>query len=476
MDRSVPEVVRQWVSAAPDREAVVEVGGPRLTYRQLWDAAGDVAGGLVAEGIAPGQRVAISYPNGAAWCVAFLGVLMAGAIAVPVNTRLAPPEVEFLLHDAGVATVLGPDRELPSGQPRLVDVAAETVAEIFYTSGTTGSPKGVVISHHALLTAARGVATVLALPDTGVRSLIAVPLFHVMGANNQLLPSFWIGGTAVVLPAFTPSTFALAMAEERIESVTAVPAIYWSLLNDGIIDHVDISSVRWVSYGAAATPPQQVGRLAAAFPQARLSTGYGMTETTGGVTNLSYELALTAPSSVGRAMPGVELALHDVDPSTGAGELLVRSAQLMTGYWNRPVETAAAVRDGWLHTGDVARIDENGLCYIVDRLRDTINRGGEKVFCLEVEAVLAGHPDVCEVAVLGVPDAMMGQKVGAVVVPRPGAAPTDAALAAHVAQVLADYKVPQYLWRRDQPLPRNAAGKVLKVELATQAQWAAIVG
>jgi long-chain acyl-CoA synthetase len=309
-----------------------------------------------------------------------------------------------LLRDASASVVLGPGRKLPSGSARSTLIAADAVAEVFYTSGTTGSPKGVVITQQALLTSARNVVTVLDLPDTGVRSLIAVPLFHVMATNNQLLPSLYVGGTAVVLPSFDPSSFALALAREQIQAVTAVPAIYWALLNDGIIDHVDTSRVRWVCYGAAATHGEQLARLAAAFPQAALSTGYGMTETTGGVTSLPHELALSAPTSIGRPMPGVELALADVDPVTGTGELLVRSAQVMAGYWQLPAETAAVLQDGWLHTGDVARVDDDGLYYIVDRLRDIINRGGEKVFCPEVEGVLAGHPDVDEVAVLGVPD------------------------------------------------------------------------
>jgi long-chain acyl-CoA synthetase len=469
--RSVPELLRHWADRAPDREALAEVGGPRLTYRQLWEQASQVAGGLIDEGVAAGDRVAITYPNGAHWCVAFLGVLIAGASAVPVNTRLASPERDFLLRDAGTSVELGPGRMLPSGSAPSTVISADAVAEVFYTSGTSGSPKGVVITHRALLTAARNVVTVLELPDTGVRSLIAVPLFHVMATNNQLLPSLYVGGTAVVLPSFDPSRFALALAREQIQAVTAVPAIYWALLNDGIIDHVDTSQVRWVCYGAAATHGEQLARLAAAFPQAALSTGYGMTETTGGVTNLPHELALSAPTSIGRPMPGVELALADVDPVTGTGELLVRSAQVMAGYWQLPAATAAVLRDGWLHTGDVARVDDNGLYYIVDRLRDIINRGGEKVFCPEVEGVLAGHPDVDEVAVLGVPDAMMGQKVGAVVVPAAGRRPDGQQLAEHVARSLADYKVPQFIWISDQPLPRNAAGKVLKPDLASRARW-----
>jgi acyl-CoA synthetase (AMP-forming)/AMP-acid ligase II len=260
--------------------------------------------------------------------VAFLAVLLVGgAAALPLNTRLAPPEPRSLLDDADVAGVLAKSQSLPQGRPVLVWTGPDELAEVFYTSGTTGRPKGVMITHRALLTAVEAVAAVLKQPTDGVPALVAVPLFHVMGVKNLLLPTWRVGGTAVVLPGFTPAAFVRALAEERIDAVTAVPAIYFAVLNDPSLADVDTSGVRWLAYGAAATASGQVERLASAFPAASLATGYGMTELTGGVTNLPHEFAWLP--SVGYPLPGVDLALRDVDPDTQTGELVVRSAQVM---------------------------------------------------------------------------------------------------------------------------------------------------
>ncbi|HVT69415.1 MAG TPA: AMP-binding protein, partial [Trebonia sp.] len=261
--------------------------------------------------------------------------------------------------------------------------------------------------------------------------------------------------------------------EERIDVVSAVPAVYWQLLHGTGIEPADTAGVRWVIFGGAATPPSQVRLLADAFPNATMNSGYGLTETSGGMTGLPPEVALDIPDSVGLALPNVDIALRGPEAADGRGELLIRSAQVMAGYWQRPDDTAATFADGWFCTGDAATVDADGYIRIVDRIKDTINRGGENVYCLEVERALLAHPGVGEAAVVGVPDPMMGEKVGAVVVRAAGASVTATELAAFTAGRIADFKVPQYVVFSEQPLPRNAMGKVDKRALRGRDDWGA---
>jgi len=215
-----------------------------------------------------------------------------------------------------------------------------------------------------------------------------------------------------------------------------------------------------------------VARMMQEFPGARLGNGYGLTETASVATFLPHEYARDHAETVGFAAPPVEIDLLDADGS-GAGELIIRAPNVVAGYWNKPEQTATTFADGWLRTGDVARIDEDGFCQVVDRMKDMVNRGGENVYCVEVENVLAAHPAVFEVAVVGVPDAMMGEKVGAVVVPRPGETLDPRDLVSFAAKQLADFKLPQYVAIREDPLPRNAGGKILKPVLRKDVEWPA---
>jgi long-chain acyl-CoA synthetase len=250
-----------------------------------------------------------------------------------------------------------------------------------------------------------------------------------------------------------------------------VPAIYLLALQQPGFADVDTSAVRAVTYGGAPIEPDLVHRLQRAFPTARVGNGFGLTETSSVATFLPDEYAAEHAASVGFPAPVVELDLADVDARTGVGELLVRGPNVVAGYWRKPEQTAATFVEGWLHTGDLARIDDLGLTYVVDRKKDMINRGGENVYCVEVENVLAAHPAVGEVAVVGVADPMMGEKVGAVVVPRPGQELAAADLLAFARARLADFKVPQYLAVRSDPLPRNPGGKVLKPPLRAESEW-----
>jgi long-chain acyl-CoA synthetase len=473
MPASVVEMVRHSADQAPEREAIVELDGPRVTYRELWDAAARVAGGLREAGVAPGDRVAIRYGNGLNWVLAFFGTLLAGGVAVPVNTRLAATEIDYVIGDSGARVVLGPDGALPAGNPYAAeDLALDQPAAIFYTSGTTGFPKGAIVTHENFLANAENSLRVGNIPrdDPTVRNLISVPLFHVTGCNSQLLSSMQAAGSVVVMPAFTVERFLRAITEERIRVLTTVPAIYWYALSSPSAAGFDLTGVNWASYGGAPIAPSLVRRIKASFPRARVGNGFGLTETSAVSTYLPDEYAFSHTESVGFAVPTVDLRLDATDPD-GAGELLIRGANVVPGYWGKPAETAATFRDGWLHTGDLARIDDGGRVYILDRIKDMINRGGENVYSVEVENVLAGAPGVFEVAVLGVPDEMMGEKVGAVIVPVPGTEVDTAGLVAYAKERIADFKVPQHVRVRTEPLPRNPGGKVLKSRLREEAGW-----
>jgi long-chain acyl-CoA synthetase len=474
LPRNLVHMLRAAVDQHGPDEAVVETGGgPRLSYTELWDRAARVAGGLRAQyGVERGDRVAIRLGNGADWVLAFLGAVLADAIVVPVNTRFTDSEADYVVTDSGAKHVFLPGAALPDGAPLVVDDAEPGgPAAIFYTSGTTGFPKGAVTTHENFLSNAETCRRALSVDPSGLRTLISVPLFHVTGCNSQLLVAFYVGGTAVIMPVFEPGAFLRAISEERIDTMVTVPAIYWLAINQPAFASTDISRVRSVSYGGAPIAPDLVARLAKAFPQARLGNGFGLTETASVSTFLPHEFVAHA-DSVGFPAPVCDVRLDAAGPD-GTGELLIRGPNIVSGYWNKPEATADTFVDGWLHSGDLARIDDEGLVYLVDRAKDMINRGGENVYCVEVENALAGAPGVYEAAVLGVPDEVMGEKVGTVIVPMPGVTLDVSAVLGYLGEHIADFKVPQYVAVSAAPLPRNPGGKLLKRKLREETDWAA---
>jgi len=473
LPRNLVHMLRAAVEGHGAEEALVETGGgPRVSYAELWDRAARVAGGLRALGVERGDRAAIRLGNGIDWVLAFCGALLADAIVVPVNTRFTDSEAEYVVTDSGAKHVFLPGAALPDGDPLIVDdQEPSSPAAIFYTSGTTGFPKGAVTTHENFLSNAETCRRALSVDPSGLRTLISVPLFHVTGCNSQLLVAFYVGGTAVIMPVFEVGAFLRAIAEERIDTMVTVPAIYWLAINQPAFADTDISRVRSVSYGGAPIAPDLVARLAKAFPQARLGNGFGLTETASVSTFLPNEFVAHA-DSVGFPAPVCDVRLDAVGPD-GTGELLIRGPNIVSGYWNKPEASAEAFVDGWLHSGDLARIDDEGLVYLVDRVKDMINRGGENVYCVEVENALAGAPGVYEAAVLGVPDEMMGEKVGAVIVPMPGVTLDVPAVLGYLGEHIADFKVPQYVAVSAAPLPRNPGGKLLKRKLREETDWAA---
>ncbi|OBF22863.1 acyl-CoA dehydrogenase [Mycobacterium kubicae] len=469
---TLPEMLADHVDRRPDSEAVAELGGERLTYRQLWDRSARVAGGLRAGGLNPGDRVAIRYPAGVNWVLAFWGAVMAGGVAVPVNTRLTQPEVEFVLADAGAHLDLAPDGALPDADPYVTEhLTAGDIAALFYTSGTTGHPKGVPTTHEAFLANTENMLRSFGQSsDLGeqFRTLISVPLFHVTGCNSQLLTAARAGGSSVIMPALDLDRLIDTVGAERISSLVTVPAVYSLLLRHKTFADADVSSVRWVGYGGAPIAPSLVRSVKAAFPQATVFNGYGMTETASLMTVLPDADAVEHADSVGYAVPSVQLGVLPYGNDPYVGELVARGANVTAGYWNRPDTTSATIVDGWLHTGDVVRVDEAGRVHIIDRLKDIINRGGENVSSVEVEAALLAAPNVADACVLAVPDDVMGEKVGAVLVGEQIDVP---AVIEHCRGQLADFKVPQYVTVMTSPLPRNAGGKLLKGKLREQVQW-----
>jgi long-chain acyl-CoA synthetase len=469
------QLLRRAVDEAPDSEALVEFGTAdgRLTYAQLWDRSARVAGGLRLEGVHAGDRVALHLPNGNDWVVAFFGVLLAGAVVVPVNTRLAAPEVEYVLDDSGAAFVIAPGKPLPDGDPVVVDDQAPAdLAGIFYTSGTTGFPKGAMTTHENFLSNVETCIRCLGLPrERGMRTLISVPLFHVTGCNSQLLVLIGLGGCSVILPTFEVGAFLQAIAEEKISVLTTVPAIYWLAMQQPQFAETDTSTVRSLSYGGAPIAPALVHEIQKRFVGARVGNGFGLTETSSVATYLPDEYAAEHADSVGFPAPVCEVDLFEPDPETGVGELLIRGPNVVPGYWKKPKQSAETFVDGWLHSGDLARVDDTGLVSIVDRKKDMINRGGENVYCVEVENALARLPGVGEASVVGVADSMMGEKVGAVIVPLSGSELTAEDVVRFARDQLADFKVPQYIVLRGEPLPRNPGGKVLKPVLREETDW-----
>jgi len=468
---SLVDMLRATVDEVPDREAVVEVGGERVSYRQLWDRSARVAGGLRARGVRRGDRVAIQLGNGLDWVLAFFGVQMAGAVAVPVNTRFAEAEVRYVIDDSGASYAFVPGEPLPDGDAHVeAGLAPGDVAAIFYTSGTTGFPKGAMTTHENFLSNVETCLRVVQIPRHDVRNLVSVPLFHVTGCNSQLLPTVRQASTTVIMPAFEVQAFLTAIREERINLLTSVPAVYWLAMAQPNFAEQDMSGIRWLTYGGAPCPPELIRAMRAGFPRALLGNGFGLTETSSVATFLPDEYTDLRPDTVGFAAPVVELDVFEPD-ADGVGELLVRAPNVVAGYWNKPEATAQTFVDGWLRTGDLVRLDGDGFVQIVDRKKDMINRGGENVYCVEVENALMEHPGVFEVAVLGVPDTMMGEKVGAVVVPRPGASLQPQEIVDFARAHIADFKVPQYVVIRPTPLPRNPGGKVLKPTLRTETEW-----
>jgi long-chain acyl-CoA synthetase len=502
-------------------------------------------------GVRPGDRVAIAMRNLPEWVMAFWATIAIGAVAVPLNAWWTGEELAYGLADSETKVVFVDEErqgriahhlaEIPgllamivtceehdpdSGGRRaavgcqldragaeplpvipfdevvgtppddvtLPDVTIEPDddATIFYTSGTTGRPKGAVGTHRNSCSnlmnlffvstvggMRRTAAQAAASPGGQNANLLSVPLFHATGCHALLVTNTAAGGKIVMMHHFDPERALELIERERITVFGGVPAMVMQVIDSPDFAKRDTSSVQSISYGGAPCPPDLVRRIKDHFPMGAPGNGYGLTETSAMTTMNTGDDYVRKPDSVGPPSPVCDVAVvpeqwtgeepPDLPPDPErTGELWIKGPNVVRGYWNRPEDTAASFTRGWLHTGDVARIDEEGFVHIVDRAKDMIIRGGENVYCVEIEAALHEHPAVADCAVIGVPHPVLGEEVGAVIVLRPGMDVGADELSRHVRERMAAYNVPSRYWFRGEQLPRNPAGKILKRELRTE--------
>jgi long-chain acyl-CoA synthetase len=473
----------------PARPAL-HFAGSAVTYRDLDGTSARVAALLDTMGFVPGDRVGIMLPNVPEFAAIYYGILRAGGVVVPMNVLLKAREVGFYLSDpgarilfawhgfaeaaqagatdAGAGCVLvepGAFGALLAGQQPNYDVADRTsddTAVILYTSGTTGTPKGAELTHSNLSRNAEVMVELLALEGSDV-ILGALPLFHSFGQTAGLNAAVASGASLALIPRFDP-TDALAIIErERVTVFEGVPTMFGAVLNHPELADVDVSSLRVCVSGGASLPVE----LMRAFEEALgcvILEGYGLSETSP-VASFNHADRERKPGSIGTPVRGVEMKLLDVSDE-GIGEIAIRGHNVMKGYWNRPEATAEAIdADGWFRSGDLARVDEDGCYFIVDRAKDMIIRGGYNVYPREIEEVLYEHPDVLEAAVVGFPHPELGEDVAAAVALRPGAQVTPDEVRDFVKEQVASYKYPRVVWLVDE-LPKGPTGKILKREIS----------
>jgi long-chain acyl-CoA synthetase len=507
----------------------------RITFEEHFRAAAHLARIMRDRlGVEPGDRVAIAMRNFPEWSVAFWAAAATGAIVVPLNAWWTGEELHYGLADSGTKVLICdperadrvadyvtylPDlrtsivaragRDVPWGMLRFEEALGEVPADvelpevsidtdddatIFYTSGTTGRPKGALGTHRNICTNPMSLFYVNA--RDGLRDgadpvggdvaagatedgstgrgeansyLLSVPLFHATGCHSILVANILAGGKLVMMHRWEAGRALELIEREAITTFGGVPAMVMQVLDHPDFERRDTSSVKSVGYGGSPAPSELVHRVKSHFPGGSASNGYGLTETSSVSTmntGVDYE---AKPDSVGPPVPVVSVKVVDLDgrevPVGEIGELWIKGPNVVKGYWAKPQATADTFSDGWLHSGDVARLDEEGFVYIVDRTKDMLIRGGENVYCVEIEAVLYEHSAVAEAAVIGIPHPVLGEEVGAVVQLRPGSMVSEADIQEHVASRLAGFKVPVRVWFADQPLPRNPAGKILKRQL-----------
>ena len=495
----------------------------RVSFEANFRASAAIAAELQRRGVGKGDRVALAMVNLPEWPACFFAITALGAIAVPLNAWWTGPELAYGLADSGSKALLC-DRSrferiaphlanLPdlkhvivsraeagtAGMDRLEDligapngwkglpaidlpeagVLPDDPAAIFYTSGTTGKPKGALGSHRNLTTniLSTGYTTARAAlrrgetpPEPAPRvGLLVIPLFHVTACSASLMGSMVAGNTTIFMRKWDTVEAMKIIERERVQVTGGVPTIAWQILEHPDRSKYDLSSLELITYGGAPSAPELVNRIREEFG-ALPGNGWGMTETMATVTAHLGEDYLNRPDSAGPPVPVADLKIVAADgetvlPPGEVGELWAKGPQIVIGYWNRPEATAETFVDGWVRTGDLAKLDEEGFLTIVDRAKDMIIRGGENIYSIEVENVLYQHPAVIDAALVGIPHHMLGEEPAAVVHLAPGATASEEELKAWVRERLAIFKTPVRIAFLDQPLPRNANGKILKKDL-----------
>lgn len=495
------EICRYWARWQPEAPAIV-CGGRSVTWAELDRRTDAIAAGLAERGISPGDRLGILGQNSVEWCELVVAGFKLGAAVVPLNIRLAPEELRYVIVHAGCSAVavdaeLAPRYDTIAGDlgsclrlrlegtdgegPTVDDLAATSAglpaaeideaaaAVIAYTSGTTGRPKGATLSQRNLLALIRLLGAAEGW-TAATRTLLCVPLAFTGGIVNNFIATYGAGGTLVLERTFEPARALQLLTDERITAMIGVPVMWQGIADVDGFDTADLSRLTTAITGGAPVPEallrtfQRKGVL--------IRQAYGLTEATALVAMLPPALATAKPKAAGRPVLHTELRIVDEDgtelPAGETGEILVRGPQVMAGYWGDDDATAAALAGGWLHTGDLGRLDEDGLLEIVDRKNDLIISGGLNVYPAEIERVLHEFPGMIEAAVVGVPDARWGEAAAAIV---RGAEPIDGdAIVAHCRGLLADYKIPRRVVVVTEPLPRSMSGKVLRRELRAKYQ------
>lgn len=508
-----------WISSANygDRNYIV-YQDERISYREAHRRVAAVAQGLSNMGVRPGDRVAIAMRNYPEWMLAHWAITSIGAVVVGMNAWWVPHEMKYALEDAAPKVLIVDDermlrfeelrdtfpkievvtvrlkRERPdwavcweslaTGESSLpvLEIDTDTDACIFYTSGTTGRPKGAQLTHRGCISNIMNVDFANAVQPRAlayasgaepsaesaepVCALVATPMFHVTANNCVSQPVTMAGGCLVYMYKWDAGEALKLIEREKVSTFSAVPLMSRELIMHPDFVTRDVSSLKTIGGGGAAMQPDLVSKVPEAMPGTLPGTGYGMTETCGVIASTALEFLLDRPTSVGRAMPTFEAKCVDTCgntlPANEIGELVVRGAPVIRGYLNRPDATGETIVDGWLHTGDMVHIDDDGFIYLVDRAKDMVLRGGENVYCAEVENALYRHEAVAECVAFAVPDERLGEEVGAALYLKPGESLDAAVLRKHCKNYLSPFKVPRYIWMLPEPLPRNANGKFVK--------------
>jgi long-chain acyl-CoA synthetase len=524
--RAVFDLSKQW----GEREFIV-YEGERMRYDEHYRAVSALARVLTERyGVRKGDRIAIAMRNLPEWSISFWAAVVIGAVAVPLNAWGTGGDLEYGLSDSEAKVALVDAERLQRLEPELSKAALsgliavrtprdalgsaealedligpasayaslpdlpppdngiepEDDATIFYTSGTTGRPKGALGTHRNIMTnlvnlgysSARAMvrrtgapAPVDPNPPQRV-ALLPVPFFHVTGCHSMLVPTMASGGKIVLMYKWIPEKALELIETERVNGMTSVPAMVWQLLESPSFATRDLSSLEGLTYGGAAAAPELTQRAKALFPASWPGQGYGATETSSVAASNTGEDYLQRPDSVGLPPPVNDIKIANPDgeplPVGEVGEICIYGPNVVKGYWHKPEATQAAFVNGWYHTGDVGRLDEDGFIYLMDRIKDMLIRGGENIYCVEIEDALYAHPAVMEAAVVGIPDRILGEVVGAVVRIRPGVSATEGELRDHVRKLLAAHKAPVRIDIRHEELPRNANGKTLKSVLRAE--------
>ena len=510
-----------WILTAANAENEYLVfGEERWTYADAHEEVASVANWLTAQGIGNGDRVAVAMRNYPEWVMIYWAVLSVGAVCVGMNAWWVSDEVTYALEDCtpkilitdegcwrNIGPVIGnfpdiktvgvrfadcPDGMVPysdlksyGGDLPTPDIDTDDVACIFYTSGTTGFPKGAQLSHRncisnlmsyivlmrsADVAIARNKGEEDQLPAVGegpaAHLLLTTPLFHVTANNCAMQPVTMIGGKIVFMYKWDAGDALKMIEQEKITNLTGVPVMSREIINHPDFGKYDTSSLVSLGGGGSAFQPELIKDIDKALSNGQPAQGYGMTEVSGIIAGISKDFSMLHPASVGPPVVTMDVKIVDAQnrevPAGEVGEICVRGSSVFVGYLNKPEATAEAIRDGWLHTGDVGYLDEHGFLYITDRIKDMLIRGGENVYSSEVEVAIYDHKSVAECAVFGVPDERLGEEVGVVVYLKPGETATAEELREICKAKLAPFKVPRYIWLTETNLPRNASGKILK--------------